>query len=64
MPQDSLLALGTKKQVDETNRVQIRGGIELVREARLQTVVGKRTFPDHASYLQYLRGRNYTRGNQ
>lgn len=44
---------------DETVLAERRVGVELVRQRR---TAGQQQFPDHAAYLQYLKGANYLRG--
>lgn len=44
---------------DETLLTERRAGVELVRQRR---TTGQQRFPDHAAYLQYLKGANYLRG--
>lgn len=63
VPAPSLLELrSSTEQPDDTTRTEVRGGVELVKQ-RL-TTGRQQQFPDHASYLQYLKGANYLRGRR
>ena len=60
-PVPTLLELRSA-QPDDTTRTGIRGGVELVKQRR--EAGRQQKFPDHASYLQYLKGANYLRGRR